>query len=124
MRNVTVSMDEGTLTWVRVEAARAGMSVSRWLGERLARDRADAEAALARQEAARQAVQAILDHPGWDIGAASSDRNEIHDDRLRRLERGHLQPGPAEPGEASRRAGVAEAPRPFRSADDEPSGSE
>ncbi len=40
MINVTVSMDEDTARWVRVEAAKAGKSVSRWLGEILAERRA------------------------------------------------------------------------------------
>ena len=61
---------------------------------------------------------------GWDLGGEGFDREEIYDDRLRRLERGRLQSGPSKPIEASQRAGMAEAPRPFRSADDESSGSE
>ena len=32
MKNVTVSMDEEALEWVRVNAARANASVSRYLG--------------------------------------------------------------------------------------------
>jgi hypothetical protein len=32
MINVTISMDEETARWVRVEAANAGLSVSRWVG--------------------------------------------------------------------------------------------
>ena len=33
MKNVTVTMDEAVLEWVRVKAARENISVSRWLGE-------------------------------------------------------------------------------------------
>jgi hypothetical protein len=39
MVNVTVSMDEETAQWVRVEAAKAGKSVSRWLGDVLGKQR-------------------------------------------------------------------------------------
>ena len=35
MKNVTISMDEATLAWVRVEAAKAGESVSSWITQRL-----------------------------------------------------------------------------------------
>jgi hypothetical protein len=32
MKNITVSLDDQTAAWVRVEAAREGLSVSRYLG--------------------------------------------------------------------------------------------
>lgn len=35
MKNVTVSMDEETASWARIEAARRGVSVSRLIGEML-----------------------------------------------------------------------------------------
>jgi hypothetical protein len=38
-RNVTVSMDEDTARWVRVEAAKRDVSVSQFLGEVLAERR-------------------------------------------------------------------------------------
>ncbi|MGH6956010.1 MAG: hypothetical protein ACREEW_05030 [Caulobacteraceae bacterium] len=37
MKNVTISMDEETAAWARVEAARAGKSLSCWVGEQLAK---------------------------------------------------------------------------------------
>lgn len=33
LRNVTITLDEETARWARVEAARQDTSVSRWLGE-------------------------------------------------------------------------------------------
>jgi len=35
MKNITVTLDEKTAAWVRIYAARQGMSVSRLLGEML-----------------------------------------------------------------------------------------
>jgi hypothetical protein len=37
MKNVTISMDEEIAAWARVEAARAGQSLSSWVGAQLAR---------------------------------------------------------------------------------------
>ena len=50
-RNVTIVLDEESARWIRVEAARRDTSVSRFLGELVARERARAEgydAAMAR----------------------------------------------------------------------------
>ena len=65
MINVTISMDEVTARWVRVEAAKAGLSVSRWLGGLLAeRRQAQAEAGWeAGREARQAAMRAFLDRP-------------------------------------------------------------
>ena len=35
MRNVTITLDEETAKWVRIEAARHDTSVSRWVGQML-----------------------------------------------------------------------------------------
>ena len=35
MKNVTISMDEETATWTRVQAARANKSVSKYIAELL-----------------------------------------------------------------------------------------
>jgi hypothetical protein len=51
LKNVTVTLDEETARWARIEAARADMSVSRFIGEMLKerRDRSsDYDAARAR----------------------------------------------------------------------------
>ncbi len=39
MKNVTISMDEATLAWVRVEAAKAGESLSTWIAHQLQRQK-------------------------------------------------------------------------------------
>lgn len=39
MKNVTISMDEETAAWTRIEAAKANVSVSRFVGELLERER-------------------------------------------------------------------------------------
>ncbi len=53
MKNVTVTMDEAILEWVRVKAARENISVSRWLGEVVA-------AARLREGAYQRAMRAAL----------------------------------------------------------------
>lgn len=35
MKNVTITLDEKTAAWLRVQAAKSGMSVSRFVGEAL-----------------------------------------------------------------------------------------
>lgn len=37
MKNVTISMDEEMAAWARVQAARAGQSLSCWIGAQLAK---------------------------------------------------------------------------------------
>lgn len=39
MKNVTISMDEATLAWVREQAAKQGQSVSAWLSRSATKDR-------------------------------------------------------------------------------------
>jgi len=51
MKNVTITLDEDTARWARIEAAREGVSVSRWVGELLRERRlqeAEYETAMAR----------------------------------------------------------------------------
>jgi hypothetical protein len=51
MKNITITLDEKTAAWVRVYAARQGMSVSRVLGEMLQqrmRELRDYDAAMQR----------------------------------------------------------------------------
>lgn len=42
MKNITVTLDEKTASWVRVHAAKLDMSVSRYLGELLRKTMTDA----------------------------------------------------------------------------------
>jgi hypothetical protein len=111
MKNVTISMDEATLRWVRIEAAKAGLSVSKWVADRLQglnRERAEKAAASAR-------IAKFLDEfPGIPLsenGKINIDRDELYDDgRFRRFDHLDLSTGHggAEEGEPLR--GVAEDP--------------
>jgi len=77
MKNVTISMDDATLRWVRIEAAKAGMSVSRWVATELGglhRRTAERAAASARIEASLDAG------PKFDLsenGKITIDRDEM-----------------------------------------------
>jgi len=74
MKNVTISMDEETLGWVRIEAARAGQSMSAWLAEKLRRlkgGQADLETEMA-------AFLATPEAPMSD-GGRTFVREEIYD---------------------------------------------
>ncbi|MCC7266739.1 MAG: hypothetical protein IT546_05280 [Caulobacteraceae bacterium] len=97
-------MDEATLAWVRVEAAKAGQSVSSWLGKRLAAERGADEAAERERQEAIADMDRFLASPGWPLGIEKFDREEIYEERLRGLERRRLQPGPAEAGASGHRA--------------------
>lgn len=42
MKNVTITLDERLAKWARVEAAKAGKSLSRWIGDLVSHARNDA----------------------------------------------------------------------------------
>jgi hypothetical protein len=98
MKNVTISMDEDVLGWVRVEAAKRGESVSRFLGA----------LALERKQQApggsqRDSIERFLAFPKRDLTRADGalpSRNEIYDDAvLPRFKHLDLSPGSAGSGE-------------------------
>ena len=66
MKNVTVSMDDRLAQEVRVEAAKAGKSMSRYISEVV---EAAVRASPAGEVRNRQldAIEAILSGPGWDV---------------------------------------------------------
>jgi hypothetical protein len=125
VQNVTISMDEATLRWVRVEAAKAGLSVSRWIAERLqGLNREQRERA-----AASRRIEAFLDSgPRFALsenGKITIDRDELHDDgRFRRFDNPALHAGPPGPEQAGALDAVAEEPAEFESDDGESSGPE
>jgi hypothetical protein len=125
MKNVTISMDEDTLRWVRIEAAKAGVSVSRWIGREMEqRFETDTEKA-----AARARIEAFLDSgPRFALsenGKITIDRDELYDDgRFRRFDHPVVQSGSSIPTEADSIDGVAEEPRGFEQTDGKPPGSE
>jgi hypothetical protein len=101
MTSLTITLDETTARWARVEAAKAGMSLSRWMGEQLAVERAR-PAAISVSHEQRQALQRFLDGPGYaGISADLPTRESLYDrPALRRHESPDLQPRPRKPGQA------------------------
>ncbi len=126
MKNVTISMDESLLAWVRVEAAKAGSSVSSWISNRLEADRR-LGGRLARADAEIEAIIAGPLAPLSENGRIFDREafyNEMMDERFRRFDRPAVSdglPGTAQ-GEGLR--GVAEDAPPFDATDPERSGSE
>jgi hypothetical protein len=124
MKNVTITMDEATLRWIRVEAAQSGMSVSRWI----ARELEGRFAGAAEKAAARDRVKAFLNAgPRFDLsedGKINIDRDELYDDgRFRRFDDPALHPGSSESDEARALDSVAEPAARFESDDPKPAGS-
>lgn len=95
MINITISMDEETARWARIEAAKAGKSLSRWLAELLVEKRkAEADAAWeAGREKRREAGRAFLAIPARDLGyyGRAPTREELYDEVLRRHEPAGVQ---------------------------------
>lgn len=109
MINVAISMDEDTARWVRVEAAKAGKSVSRYLAEALAeRRRAQFDADWqAGAEKRKQAVDAFLASPARDLGlqGRGPTREQTYAEVLHRHEypavsEGFVEPAQTEGGKA------------------------
>ena len=74
-RNVTITLDEETARWARVEAARRDLSVSRFVGELL---RASMESRTAREEA-RERFFARGPYLSSEPGRERPSRDELHD---------------------------------------------
>jgi hypothetical protein len=74
-RNITITLDEGTARWVRVEAAKKDISVSRYLAEVLAESRKRAEG----YEAARERFIARPPRPLRAPGDPLPTRAELYD---------------------------------------------
>jgi hypothetical protein len=112
VKNVTISMRDETLAKVRIEAARAGQSVSRWIAARIA----DSIDRLDEKAAASARIETFLqDFAGLSLsegGRISVDRDEIHVGRLRRFDHDPVHAGPLGPEEARDLRGVAETPPP------------
>lgn len=129
MKNVTISADEELLAWLRVEAARAGKSVSRYVGDMLAQKKAEADrygelvqAGLVPPRSAHPKTQAEaaelwmrLPLREWaDESGRLPTREELYREReerlLRRHERADLQHGLAEPKQEPFRQDVDPGP--------------
>lgn len=99
MKNVTISLDEDTAVWARVEAAKAGKSLSRFVGDLLSETRAG-------NAARHSAARSFLDGPLWDLSdstGALPKRGDLYaereDELLRRYQRAGLREGPPDGGE-------------------------
>ena len=89
MKNVTISMDEDTAAWARIEAAKAGKSLSRFVGDVIA-------SKMERQSSQSEILKKIMSYPKLDLTDESGNaptRNELYDDQiLRGYERSDLRP--------------------------------
>jgi len=68
MKNVTISMDEDLYRITRIEAAKAGKSMSRHIADRLRQEPSSATAEKAEERKRRlEALQKVFDGPMWDV---------------------------------------------------------
>jgi hypothetical protein len=123
VKNVTISMDDDTLAWVRIEAAKAGTSVSRWIAARLRSEHLDDEG-FAADIAAIEEVEQTLRLPLSDNGRIRIDRDEMYGHLLHRHVDAALPARRTGAGESGDLQGVAEPPAPRAPSGDEPSGSQ
>ena len=75
MKNVTISLDDETARWVRVEAAKNDTSVSRFVGD-LLRER------MRRNAEYEAAKESFLSRGSWPLGKPGGklpSREELHD---------------------------------------------
>lgn len=74
MRNVTITLDEETAKWVRIEAARHDTSVSRWVGQMLEERRRNSHD----YERAQSSYLQRRSTPLKQAGATLPTRDELH----------------------------------------------
>lgn len=75
VRNVTITLDEETARWARIEAARRDTSLSRFVGELL-------EERMRRDDRYREAMRRFLSRPRKPLsrpGDTYPSREELHD---------------------------------------------
>jgi tetrahydromethanopterin S-methyltransferase subunit B len=72
MKNVTVTLDEETARWARIEAARRGVSVSSLLRD-LLKER------MTTQEGYADAMKRYLEQRSSGLGGPLPSRDELHD---------------------------------------------
>ena len=66
MKNVTISMDEADAAHIRVAAAKAGQSVSKYMAEAGLRRLEEDESGM-RRSRQREALERVLAGPKWDV---------------------------------------------------------
>jgi hypothetical protein len=107
MKNVTITLDEATASWARVEAARQGRSLSRYIAGLLGERRDQQERKEHELPGQREALEDFLSGPGYPgIGKSWRGREELHAEREDELLRRHKPSGLRA---RSRRAGKAAA---------------
>jgi hypothetical protein len=124
MKNVTISMDEETLAGVRIEAAKAGLSVSRWIARSLEQAIGDRKVKAAASARIEQLLADTAKLPLSEGGRISIDRDELYGDRFRRYDHPALSSGPGRADQGAGLRGVAEGAAGRRPSGDEPAGSE
>ena len=72
MKNVTVTLDDETARWARIEAARRDVSVSSFLRD-LLKER------MTTQEGYADAMKRYLERPASNLGGPLASRDELHD---------------------------------------------
>lgn len=77
MKNVTISMDDIDLAWAKAQAGKEGVSVSRWIAGRVARERQ-------RPSDFHAQMLAVMETPlaPMSDGGRTFNREEIYDRRF------------------------------------------
>jgi hypothetical protein len=118
MKNVTISMEDETLAKVRIEAASAGLSVSRWIAARVAEaiDKLDVKAA-----ASARIEKFLEDLPGIPLGENGKitiDRDEMYEHLFRRFDHPDLSVGSESASQGEDIRAVAEDSARYQQPDD------
>lgn len=102
MRNVTITLDDDLFAWARVEAAKNGQSLSRYVAKALEERRAPDHAAQV------AILNEFFEGPGWPgVAENLSSRDELYDrPALLRHEPAHLRDGPGGSSAAHRQHDV------------------
>ena len=74
VRNVTITLDEETAKWARIEAARHDTSVSRWVGQMLEERRRNSQDYERAQSSYLERPSALLKR----AGASLPTRDKLH----------------------------------------------
>lgn len=106
MKNVTITLPENVAAWARVEAAKAGKSLSRFIADLLQQKAEPATDQMA-------ALEKFLSGPGYPgIAKAWPGREALYaereDELFRRYESSRLRDRPARTEKAPARRGFAE----------------
>jgi hypothetical protein len=106
VKNVTISLDEEVASWARIEAAKAGKSLSRYIGDRLSEE-------MRREGSQRAALERFLSAPGWPgITENLPSREELYAERLfHRHEHSPVRAGSESAGKAKKSRGMGKRAR-------------